>query len=94
MQRIGPVVGVIIGVALILARKRFARSVIASQNAFWGFRFSERDVKVPEIVTVLVGAGFLVLSMLALLGVLKMKERSVPRISPRRELPSHRTGIR
>jgi len=76
MQYFGAVVGVVVGLVLILVRKRFADAVVASQNAFWHFRFGERERKISELIVLLVGLGFLVFASFALLGVIRVKDAS------------------
>jgi hypothetical protein len=49
------ILGVVMGVLLVVFRKPFARDAVRQQNAFWGFRFGEREVRISERVAVLVG---------------------------------------
>jgi hypothetical protein len=49
------ILGIVMGVLLIVLRKPFAREAMNQQNAFWGFRFGEREIKISERVAVLVG---------------------------------------
>ncbi len=48
-----------IGCLLIFFRKAYARYVIREQNRIWGFKFGETQVKISEIVAILVGTGFI-----------------------------------
>ena len=64
---------VVIGVLLIVFRKPFARKAVSEQNAYWGFRFGEREVRISERVAmpVEIGAiGFGVWALLDAFGVL------------------------
>ena len=67
------VFGIIMGVLIFVLRKPFARDAIRQQNAFWGFRFGERDVRISEYVLVLVAISFVVMGLLTLLGILDVK---------------------
>jgi hypothetical protein len=73
MHYLGAIVGIVVGLALIFARKRFADAVVASQNAFWRFRFGDNERKISEFIVLLVGVGFVVFASLALLGVIRVK---------------------
>jgi ABC-type nickel/cobalt efflux system permease component RcnA len=73
MQNLGAVIGIVVGVVLIVARKAFAHAVVVSQNAVWRFHFGDKERKISEFIAVLVGLGLLVLSTLALLGILRVK---------------------
>jgi hypothetical protein len=57
----------IAGIALIVLRGRFARSLVASQNRVWSLSLGGRERKISEVVAVLVGLGWIVLSSAALL---------------------------
>ena len=59
----GGIVGIVVGVLLIVFRKRFARKTVREQNAFWGLRMSERDVKITELVAVPIGMVFIVVGV-------------------------------
>jgi hypothetical protein len=58
-----------IGCLLIVFRKSFARTAVAQQNLFFGLRLGERSVKLTEYGAALGGLGFIVISVLSLLGV-------------------------
>ena len=58
----------IAGFCLVFFRRPFARSVIRVQNVA-GFRFGEREVRIAEVVAVIVGVFFLVLCVLVLMGI-------------------------
>lgn len=62
------------GAALLVFRKQFARACIANQNRLWGFHFGARDVKRAEIVAVIAAIGWIVMGLLALTGVIHMKQ--------------------
>jgi hypothetical protein len=55
----GGIVGIATGVLLIVFRKRFARKSVREQNAFWGLRMGEGEVRISEIVAVPIGIGFI-----------------------------------
>jgi uncharacterized membrane protein (Fun14 family) len=78
MQRFGAIIGIVVGVALIVARKRFAHAAVGSQNAFWGFRFGEKERKISAFVALLIGVGFVVLGSLALLGLIRVRADEGP----------------
>lgn len=59
-----------VGLGLILFRREFARWVLRSQNRFWGFRFGDAELRVTELVTGIVGLGFLVVGAFKLLRVI------------------------
>ena len=63
----GGIVGIVVGVLMIVFRKPFARKAVRQQNAFWGLRMSERDVRISELVAVPIGIGFIVLGVWMLL---------------------------
>ena len=63
----GGIVGIVVGVLMIVFRKPFARKAVRQQNAFWGLRMSERDVRISELVAVPSGIGFKVLGVWMLL---------------------------
>jgi hypothetical protein len=63
----GGIVGIVTGVLLIVFRKRFARKSVREQNAFWGLRMGEREVRISEIVAVPIGIGFIVFGVWMLL---------------------------
>jgi len=63
----GGIVGIVVGVLMIVFRKPFARKAVRQQNAFWGLRMGERDVRISELVAVPIGIGFKVLGVWMLL---------------------------
>jgi len=63
----GGIVGIVVGVLMIVFRKPFARKAVRQQNAFWGLRMGERDVRISELVAVPIGIGFIVLGVWMLL---------------------------
>ena len=54
---------VVLGLAVILGRKPFARYTIAEQNRHVGFHFGEREVRMAEFVNLVVGAFALVMGL-------------------------------
>jgi hypothetical protein len=63
----GGIVGIVTGVLLIVFRKRFARKSVREQNAFWGLRMGEREVRISEIVAVPIGIVWVVMGIWMLL---------------------------
>jgi uncharacterized membrane protein (Fun14 family) len=59
-----------IGCVMLIFRKSFASLIIDFQNRVWGFRFGEREKKASIFVIVIVGLGFITLSLLAIFGVI------------------------
>ena len=64
----GGIVGIVVGILMIVFRKPFARKAVRDQNAFWGLRMGERDVRITELVAVPIGIGFIVIGVWMLLG--------------------------
>ena len=65
--------GVAIGVSLLVFREQFAKKCMKDQNRTWGLRFGEREIRVTEVVTVIVGLGFIICGVLCLLGIGKVR---------------------
>lgn len=63
----------LVGVGLIVLRKRFARYTIRQQNRVWGFQFGENARRSAEVVALVVGVGFVTMGILATLGVIRPK---------------------
>jgi hypothetical protein len=61
------------GFLLIIFRKRFICLVARHQEAFWGFHYTARDIKMAEIVSIIVGVGFLAGGILNLLQLIRPK---------------------
>ena len=66
----GGIVGIVVGILMIVFRKPFARKAVRDQNAFWGLRMGERDVRITELVAVPIGIGFIVIGVWMPLGAL------------------------
>ena len=66
MQIIISIVSILAGGSLIIFCKFFARLVIKQQNKFWGFHFGNHGIKVAEIVSIIVGIGFIIIGILSL----------------------------
>ena len=73
IETFGKILSLAAGLFLILFYRWFARKVIESQNAFWGWRLGMADLKVAEVVTLLAGVGFLIFAVLAILNVIHYK---------------------
>lgn len=65
----GPLVALLAGVALLLARNSYPRAIIRSQNKTWGFNFGEKDIRVTKIMVVGMGLYLLCSSLLWLFGL-------------------------
>jgi hypothetical protein len=63
----GGIVGIVIGVLMIVYRKRLARKAVRDQNAFWGLRMGERDVRISELLAVRFGIVWIVMGIWMLL---------------------------
>jgi hypothetical protein len=66
----GGIVGIVVGLLMIVFRKPFARKAVRDQNAFWGLRMGERDVRISELVAVPIGISFIVMGVWMLLDAL------------------------
>ena len=60
---------IVLGVALLLFRKEFARQSVEFQNNVWRFRFGEREVFITEVIAVMVALGFLAFGVGAVVGL-------------------------
>ena len=67
------VIAVLVGASLVLLRKRFAQYTIRLQNRVWGFQFGENARRSAEVVTLIVGVGFVTMGILATLGIIRPK---------------------
>lgn len=54
-----PLIGILVGIILILFRRKFAKKLVYGQNKTWGFRFGETDQNITSIITAI--TGFLLL---------------------------------
>ena len=66
----------LIGAMVLICRRRLARLVVETQNHVWGFTFGSREERLSRFVIVTVGAAFLIVGALALIGVIHWKPRS------------------
>jgi len=55
----------------IVFSNRIARKVIQVQNSVWGFNLSNRAIKFTKIIIIIMAGFFMVLSLLALFGILE-----------------------
>ncbi len=62
------ILSILIGLVLILVRKKLASLIIRIQNKMWGFKFGEREIKASEVVLVGVGLFLIVNSLSKLTG--------------------------
>lgn len=67
------IIGLLAGCSMTIFHKSFARLTIERQNKFWGFHFGQREIKITEVVSVIVGMGFIVLGFLFLFRIIRFK---------------------
>jgi len=67
------VLSLLVGCVLIFLRVPFARIVIEQQNKFWGFNFAEGALKTTQIVSLIVGVGFVIVGILPMLDIVISK---------------------
>jgi hypothetical protein len=63
---IDELIAILVGFLLIIFRKWFAKECISFQNTVWGFNFGKKEIKITEIVTVVVGATAILFGLLDL----------------------------
>jgi len=64
----GGIVGIVVGVLMIVYRKPLARKAVRDQNASWGLRMGERDVRIGELLAApFFGIVFIVMGIWMLL---------------------------
>ena len=73
MEVIIGVIAILVGSFLVRFHKYFARLVAEDQRVLWGFHFSPQLVRVTEVVAVVLGVGFLIVGVLALLQIIRFK---------------------
>jgi fatty acid desaturase len=59
---------VVIGIALVLLRRRFAALTVTRQNRIWGLRFGQREERVSALVTAIAGIGLVAWGLAMLFG--------------------------
>lgn len=64
------IIGLTVGFCLVIFRKSFARHVIKEQNKFGGFHFGERDIKSTEVISIIVGIGFIIIGLLSIFQII------------------------
>ena len=53
-------ISIAVGFVAIFFRKRFAREIIEAQKSTpWGSNYGDKEVKISEIVIIVVGIGFI-----------------------------------
>lgn len=67
------VISGLIGCALVFFRVSFAGKVIEYQNKFWGFHFGESAAKATELISLIVGVGFIVVAFLSIFQIIRLK---------------------
>ena len=73
LDTIVSIIAVLVGAACIVFSRGFARLVVSTQNAAWGFRFGSREERGSRVVLMIVGLGFVTIGVLALLGLIHWK---------------------
>jgi NADH:ubiquinone oxidoreductase subunit 5 (subunit L)/multisubunit Na+/H+ antiporter MnhA subunit len=66
-------VSICIGSLLLLLRRPFGRFIVEQQNRAWGFKFGEHAVFSAATVSAIVGTGFVVVGLLAVIGLIKFR---------------------
>jgi hypothetical protein len=66
----GDILSLIIGISLIIFRRQYSRYVMDMQNRTWGTHSGTRDIKITEVVTLIVGAGFIAIAILSILQII------------------------
>lgn len=69
---IGSIV-IVTGCYIVVYRSRWARKAIEGQNKIFGFHFGKKDMQATSYVGLIVGSGFIILGILALLGIIESK---------------------
>jgi hypothetical protein len=67
------IVGLLFGVVLLFFNRRFMAVYVEFQNKLWGYHFSDEQIKDGRFVCVIVGAGFLLVGISALLNIIHFK---------------------
>jgi hypothetical protein len=66
-------VALFVGCLLIVFHKGFAWLTANDQYRLWRLTYSERLIKISEVMTIIVGIGFSVFGILALLGIVRFR---------------------
>jgi hypothetical protein len=66
-------ISVLVGLVMVILSKPLSRVAIESQNKFWGFNYGEEEIAVSRIVILIVGAGFIVVGLLAVFHIIRFK---------------------
>ena len=67
------IIGVAFGCYVVLHRSQWAHKAIEFQNTAFKFHFGKKDVQVTTVGYLLVGSAFVILGILALLGIVEPK---------------------
>lgn len=67
------VISVFAGCLIVVLRKFFSNLIIKQQNKFWGFHFGEVTTKTTEFVSLIVGAGFIIMGLLFVFRIIRFK---------------------
>ncbi len=68
------IISALVGLALLIWRKRFTAAVVREQNRMWSFHFGQREERISIFIAVLVGIGFLIIGILSLFGLIHWKQ--------------------
>jgi hypothetical protein len=63
----------LLGAALISSRGSLARLVVEGQKNAWGFTFGRREERLSQFVILIVGLAFVMVGLLALVGIIDWK---------------------
>src|SRR3990172_12023267 len=66
-------ISLLVGCLLVVFRVSFAHKLIEQQNKFWGFHFAEGAIKATEFISLIVGAGFIILALLSIFQTIRFK---------------------
>jgi hypothetical protein len=59
------IASLLVGFSFVIFFKFFAQFTIEQQNKSWGFHFGNRAIKLAQITYIIVGIGFIVISILS-----------------------------
>ena len=65
------ILGIIALIISFIFRKNIANDIIKGQNDFWGFNFGKKEVKLSEILVVLIPLLWIVIMLFIKIGLIK-----------------------
>jgi len=63
----------VIGTFFTIYYKMFAIFVINQQNKFYKFNFGAREVKITEVITLIIGISLIIIAILTFFNVIRFK---------------------